>query len=93
MVPISASGRHGAITCSSSTLSAMLASSGDKMPPCGVPVSDSSKLPVSVMIPAFKKAFTNATTRLSFTLARTRSIKAVWSIMSKHASMSASSTQ
>ena len=55
----------------------MLASSGDKIPPCGVPVSDSCMWPVSVMIPAFRNPFTNAKTRLSFTLARTRSIKAV----------------
>ena len=33
--------------------------------------------PVSVMIPALRNAFTNARTRLSFTLARTRSNKAV----------------
>jgi len=62
------------------------------MPPCGVPVSESSLRPVSVMTPALRNAFTNARTCLSFTRRRTRSIKAVCSIESKHASMSASST-
>src|SRR5215207_9113398 len=42
-------GFHGACRCSSSTDSAMLASSGDKMPPCGVPVSVSSTSPSSVL--------------------------------------------
>ncbi len=44
------------------------------------------------MIPALRNAFTNVSTRLSFTRARTRPIKAGWSIRSKHASISASST-
>ncbi len=44
------------------------------------------------MIPALRNARTNATTRLSLTLARTRPSRAVCEIRSKHASMSASST-
>src|SRR6266540_6923502 len=68
----------------------MLASSGDRMPPCGVPVSVPSSAPSTVRIPAFRNAFARARTRLSPTLRRTRSIRAVWSIESKHASMSAS---
>ena len=45
----------------------MLASSGDKIPPCGVPVLVSSKSPSSVMIPALRNALTRASTRLSLT--------------------------
>src|SRR4051812_49656421 len=42
-----------------------LASSGERIPPCGVPVTVSSATPTSVRTPAFKKAFTSASTRLS----------------------------
>ncbi len=73
-----------------STLSAMLASSGDRMPPCGVPVAVSLRVCSSLRMPAFRNAFTSASTRLSAIRARTRSIRAGWSIASKHASMSAS---
>jgi len=31
-------GNHGAWTCSSSTLNAMFANNGGRIPPCGVPV-------------------------------------------------------
>jgi hypothetical protein len=48
---------------------------------------------VVVITPAFRNAFTNPSTRLSEILCRISPIKAVWSIMSKHASMSASKTQ
>lgn len=51
-----------------------------------------SVVPTVVSTPDFRNAFTNASTRLSETLARRRSINAAWSIMSKHASMSASNT-
>lgn len=34
--------RQSAISCSSNTENAMLASNGHKIPPCGVPVSESS---------------------------------------------------
>ena len=67
----------------------MLASSGDKIPPCGVPVIVPSVVPTVVSTPAFRNALTSASTRLSPILHRSRSIKAVWS---KHASMSASNT-
>ncbi len=70
----------------------MLASSGDKIPPCGVPVIVPSVVPTVVSTPAFRNALTSASTRLSPILHRSRPIKAVWSIMSKHASMSASNT-
>jgi hypothetical protein len=53
-----------------------LASSGERIPSCGVPVTVSSATPTSVRTPAFKKAFTSASTRLSAIRARTRSIKA-----------------
>jgi hypothetical protein len=33
---------HCRVKCSSSAESAMLANSGERIPPCGVPVSDSS---------------------------------------------------
>ena len=55
----------------------MLASSGDKIPPCGVPVSVSSRSPAVVMTPAFRNAFTNPSTRLSAILRRTSPINAV----------------
>jgi site-specific DNA recombinase len=63
-----------------------------EMPPCGVPVRVSCCWPSSVRIPAFRNALTSASTRLSLTLARTRSSSAGCEIDSKHASMSASST-
>ena len=44
----------------------MLASSGDRIPPCGVPVGVSRSSPSSVRIPAFRNALTRARTRLSF---------------------------
>ena len=81
--PSSPPGCHGACRCSSSTDSAMLASSGDRMPPCGVPVSVSSTSPSSVRIPALRNALTSRSTRLSLTRGRTRSIRAVWSMRVK----------
>ncbi len=78
--------------CSSSADNAMFANSGDKIPPCGVPVCVASRVPMVVITPALRNALTSPSTRLSPILCRTRSIKATWSIMSKHASMSASST-
>ena len=45
----------------------MLASSGDKIPPWGVPVMVSRLSPVSVRIPARKNAVTQPSTRLSAT--------------------------
>jgi len=62
-------------------------------PPCGVPVLVSWKRPDSVMIPALRNAFTNATTRSSLTRARTRSNSSRRETRSKHASISASITQ
>ncbi|HEY2263601.1 MAG TPA: hypothetical protein VGI96_13325 [Streptosporangiaceae bacterium] len=64
-----------------------------RMPPCGVPVRVSRCSPSSVSSPALRKAFTSAGTRLSFTLARTRSMTNECETLSKAASMSASSTQ
>src|SRR6476469_1568592 len=61
----------------------MLARTGERMPPCGVPVSESFRAPVSVMIPALRNAFTRASTRLSAIRFRTRPIRAWWSIESK----------
>jgi hypothetical protein len=51
-------GIHGPCTCSSSALRAMLANSGDRMPPCGVPVKLASRMPSSVITPALRNAFT-----------------------------------
>ena len=86
-------GFHGAVRCSSSALRAMLKISGDRMPPCGVPVRVSRCSPSSVSTPALRKAFTSASTRLSLTRARTRSMTAGCETLSKAASMSASSAQ
>ena len=47
------------------------------IPPCGVPVSVSSRSPRSVRTPDFRNAFTSAHIRLSLILARRRSINAV----------------
>ena len=49
--------------------------------------------PSSERTPAARNAFTNPTTRLSPMRSRTRPMRAVWSISSKHAVMSPSSTQ
>jgi len=65
---------------------------GVKMPPCGVPVSVSRCSPSSVSTPALRNAFTSASTRLSLTRARTRSITAGVRDVVEAASMSASST-
>ena len=63
--------------CSSSTDRARLASSGERIPPCGVPVSLSPQRRRSwPRMPAFRNAFTKARTRLSPTRSRTRSIRA-----------------
>src|SRR2546427_12421928 len=70
----------------------MLASSGERIPPCGVPVRVSSRSPSSVKTPDFRNAFTSAHTRLSLILTRRRSIKAVCDISSKQALISHSST-
>ena len=76
--------------CSSSTDRATLLSNGDKIEPCGVPVSVSFSAPSSVRMPAFKNAFTSARTRLSPTRARTLSSRAQCEISSKQARMSPS---
>jgi len=60
---------------------------------CGVPVMVSSTSPSSVRIPALRNALTSPSTRLSLTRTRTRSSRAACSMESKHASISASSTQ
>lgn len=70
----------------------MLASSGDRMLPWGVPVIVRCRLPSSARTPALRNAFTSRRTRLSLMRFRTRPIRAVWSISSKHASMSPSNT-
>ena len=70
----------------------MLDSSGDKIPPCGVPVCV-SRSPVSrLRMPALRNAFTSASTRLSPIRFRTRSISAGWEISSKQAVISPSTT-
>lgn len=58
-----------------------------------VPVTVSSRLLSWVRTPALRNAFASRSTRLSLTRSRTRSVRAVWSIESKHASMSASRPQ
>src|SRR5579859_8142895 len=50
----------------------MLASSGESIPPAGVPVYVSSRSPSAVMIPALRNALTSASTRLSLILVRLR---------------------
>ena len=70
----------------------MLASSGDRMPPWGVPILVSLVTPSSERTPARRNAFTNPRTRLSPIRSRTRPMRAGWSISSKHALMSPSST-
>ena len=62
---------------------ATLLSNGDKIEPCGVPVSVSFSVPSSVRMPAFRNAFTSARTRLSPTRARTLSSRAQCEISSK----------
>src|ERR1019366_8877025 len=74
---------HCRSKCSSSADRAILASNGERIPPCGVPVSVSSLSPSSVRTPDFRKAFTSAQIRLSLILARRRSVKAVCEISSK----------
>ena len=54
----------------------MLASSGERMPPWGVPVLVSRSMPSSERMPALRNAFTSPRTRLSPTRRRTRSIRA-----------------
>lgn len=55
----------------------MFASSGDKVPPCGVPVQVPSRVPVVVMTPALRNVLTSPSTRSSPILPRTRSINEV----------------
>jgi hypothetical protein len=61
-------------------------------PPRGVPVIVSRLAPSWARTPARRNAFINPSTRSSPTRSRTRSVRAVWSIWSKHAPMSASNT-
>ncbi len=63
----------------------MLANSGERIPPCGVPVIVSRLRPSSVRTPAFKNAFTQPRTRLSPIRPRTRPIRPCGSISSKRA--------
>lgn len=71
----------------------MLASSGERInEPWGVPVIVFRSAPCSPRTPAARNAFTSLSTRLSPTRARTRPMRAAWSISSKHALMSASDT-
>ena len=83
---------QAAAKCSSRTDRATLLSSGERIPPCGVPVTVSRSTPSSVRMPALQNAFTKPRTRLSAIRCRTRAISAVWSISSKQAVMSPSST-
>ena len=59
----------------------------------GVPVVVSFSCASLVRMPALRNALTSTSTRLSPTRRRTRSIKAVWSMVSKHALMSPSTTR
>jgi len=61
-------------------------------PALGVPVVVFLATWSSPRIPALQNAFTSRSTRWSPIRRRTRSIRAGWSMVSKHASMSASST-
>ena len=54
----------------------MLASSGDKIPPCGVPVWVASRVPMVVITPDLRNALTSPSTRLSPIRARTLPISA-----------------
>lgn len=54
----------------------MLASKGERIPPCGVPVNVARPTPDSERIPERRNDRTNARTRLSETLAATLSIRA-----------------
>ena len=51
----------------------MFASSGEAIPPCGVPVNVRSRRPVSVITPALKNDRTSASSRLSMILRLTSS--------------------
>ncbi len=51
----------------------MLASNGDKIPPCGVPVCVASREPVVVITPALRNDLTSLVTRLSPIRVRTLS--------------------
>ena len=53
-----------AVKCSSTTDSAMFASSGDRMPPCGVPAIVALETPFSERTPARRNAFTKPSTPL-----------------------------
>jgi len=68
----------------------MLARSGERIPPCGVPVFVPLTAPSSERMPETRNAFTSAKTRLSPTRSRTRSIRAGCEISSKHEVMSPS---
>jgi hypothetical protein len=61
-------------------------------PPWGVPVQVPRDTPSSERTPAIRNALTRRRRRRSPIRLRTRSIRAVWSMRSKHASMSPSST-
>jgi hypothetical protein len=70
----------------------MLASSGERMPPWGVPVMVSWVAPSWVRMPALQNALISARTRLSAIRHRTRAKSAVWSMVSKQAVRSPSTT-
>ena len=54
----------------------MFACSGDKIPPCGVPVCVASREPVVVITPALRNDLTSRSTRLSPIRCRTLPINA-----------------
>ena len=60
----------------------MLANTGERTPPCGVPVLVSRVIPSSDRTPDFRNALTSPTTRRSAIRSRTRASSAGWEISS-----------
>ena len=75
----------------SSSLSIILLSNGDKFPPCGVPMTDSS-YSSSIMIPLFRNFLISDTISPSLTFLMTRVISLSWLTLSKKFSKSMSTT-
>ena len=70
----------------------MLANSGEMIPPCGVPLTLLAAVPASVRTPARTNALSNARILQSLIRFRMRPKRLAWSMRSKHASISPSTT-